>query len=37
MSRKQGPHVVGMRPPANAASHRHDASGLARCVEEVAR
>lgn len=36
MSRKQGPHVVGMRPTANAASHRHDEAKMSMLVEEVA-
>lgn len=27
MSSKQGPHEMGMRTPANAASRRHDGAG----------
>jgi len=28
MSRKQGPHAVGMRPAANMPGHRHEAAEM---------
>lgn len=28
MSSKHGPHVVGMRPAANAPGHRHEAADM---------
>ena len=36
MSRKQGPHFMGMRPPAIAAGHRQLAACMPRVVKEVA-
>jgi len=36
MSRKQAPHIVGMRPAVNAAGHRHDTVKPGVAVKEVA-
>ena len=36
MSRKQAPHIMGMRPTVNAAGHRHDTIKLGMVVKEVA-
>jgi hypothetical protein len=36
MSRKQGPHLMGMRPSAIAASHRQLAARASIPVAEVA-
>ena len=35
MSRKQGPHFMGMRPPAIAASHRLDYQCATKLAAEV--
>lgn len=36
MSRKQGPHSMGMRPPAIAAGHRQLDARMLLAVKEVA-
>ena len=36
MSRKQGPHAMGMRPAAIGAGRRQEGSGLTEEVKEAA-
>ncbi len=36
MNRKQGPQLMGMRPPENAAGHRQFESRASMTVAEVA-
>ena len=36
MSRKQGPHEIGMRPAAIGAGRRREGSGLTEEVKEAA-